>query len=264
MFSRLPPVTKALLLANVLIFLLQQVLPDAYLAPLRLWPFDLGRDLYAPSSSFMPWQLLTHAFMHGDLLHIAMNMICLLMFGAELESHWGSRRYLIFYAFCTVGAGLCQVAVATLMVSQGAGAYSTLGASGGVFGLLIGYAMHYHPTWYEKYDPLDAAPDDYNGALRNAPVISRGGAQGMYVKETVWGRRGAQRGLVCDSDASIIYTAYTFSRNQSSYIPFLKAQDVTTAWDPYTQFTVNSLRHAKAPRDLTTRTRRESWPCRWR
>lgn len=141
MFSRLPPVTKALLLANVLIFLLQQVLPDAYLAPLRLWPFDLGRDLYAPSSSFMPWQLLTHAFMHGDLLHIAMNLICLLMFGAELESHWGSRRYLIFYAFCTVGAGLCQLAVATLMVSQGAGAYSTLGASGGVFGLLIGYAM---------------------------------------------------------------------------------------------------------------------------
>lgn len=141
MFSRLPPVTKALLLANVLIFLLQQVLPDAYLAPLRLWPFDLGRDLYAPSSSFMPWQLLTHAFMHGDLLHIAMNMICLLMFGAELESYWGSRRYLIFYAFCTLGAGLCQVAVATLMVSQGAGAYSTLGASGGVFGLLIGYGM---------------------------------------------------------------------------------------------------------------------------
>ncbi len=141
MFSRLPPVTKALLLANVLIFLLQQVLPDAYLAPLRLWPFDLGRDLFAPSSSFMPWQLLTHAFMHGDLLHIAMNMICLLMFGAELESYWGSRRYLIFYAFCTLGAGLCQVAVATLMVSQGAGAYSALGASGGVFGLLIGYAM---------------------------------------------------------------------------------------------------------------------------
>lgn len=141
MFSRLPPVTKALLLANVLIFLLQHVLPDAYLAPLRLWPFDLGRDLLSPSSSFMPWQLLTHAFMHGDLLHIAMNMICLLMFGAELESFWGSRRYLIFYAFCTLGAGLCQVAVATLMVSQGGGTYSTLGASGGVFGLLIGYAM---------------------------------------------------------------------------------------------------------------------------
>ena len=141
MFSKLPPVTKALLLANALIFLLQQVLPDAYLAPLRLWPFNLGRDLLSPSSSFMPWQLLTHAFMHADLLHIAMNMICLLMFGAELESYWGSRRYLIFYAFCTLGAGLCQVAVATLMVSQGAGAYSTLGASGGVFGLLIGYGM---------------------------------------------------------------------------------------------------------------------------
>lgn len=141
MFSRLPPVTKALLIANVLIFLLQQVLPDAYLAPLRLWPLALGGDLFSPSSSFMPWQLLTHAFMHADPLHIAMNMICLLMFGAELESYWGSRRYLIFYTVCTLGAGLCQVAVATLVVSQGGGAYSTLGASGGVFGLLIGYAM---------------------------------------------------------------------------------------------------------------------------
>lgn len=141
MFSRLPPVTKALLLANVLIFLLQQVLPDAYQAPLRLWPFALGGDLLSPSSSFMPWQLITHAFMHGDLLHIAMNMIGLVMFGAELESYWGSRRYLVFYAVCALGAGLCQVAVATLMVSQGAAAYSTLGASGGVFGLLIGYAM---------------------------------------------------------------------------------------------------------------------------
>lgn len=140
MLSRLPPITKALLLANVLIFIVQQVLPDAYLAPLRLWPLDLGGDLFS-LTSFMPWQLVTHAFMHGDLLHIAMNMICLLMFGAELESYWGSRRYLIFYTVCTLGAGLCQLAVATLMLSQDGDLYSTLGASGGVFGLLIGYAM---------------------------------------------------------------------------------------------------------------------------
>jgi membrane associated rhomboid family serine protease len=141
MLSRLPPVTKALLLANVLVFILQQLLPDAYLAPLRLWPVAVGYDPFSPVASFMPWQLVTHAFMHGDLLHIAMNLMGLLMFGAELEAHWGSRRYLIFYTVCTLGAGLCQAAVATLMLTQTGELYTSLGASGGVFGLLIGYAM---------------------------------------------------------------------------------------------------------------------------
>lgn len=143
MLSRLPRVTKALLLANVLVYVLQLLVPNDYLAPLKLWPIALDDDPFSPTASFMPWQLVTYAFMHGDPLHIAMNLICLLMFGAELESFWGSRRFLVFYTVCVVGAGLCQVAVATLMLTQNGWLYTSLGASGGVFGLLAGYAMEF-------------------------------------------------------------------------------------------------------------------------
>jgi membrane associated rhomboid family serine protease len=142
MLSRLPPVTKVLLLANILVFVLQQLLPVQYVQPFLLWPVALDAP-FSPTASFMPWQLLTHAFMHGDLLHIAMNLMCLLMFGAELEAHWGSRRYLVFYAFCTLGAGACQAAMATFMLAENGWLYTSLGASGGVFGLLAGYAMEF-------------------------------------------------------------------------------------------------------------------------
>lgn len=142
MLSRLPPVTKALLLANVLVYVLQLLMPEQYLRPFHLWPVVL-EDPFAPLASFMPWQLITHAFMHGGALHIVMNLLCLLMFGAELEAHWGSRRFLSFYAVCTLGAGLCQTVVATLLLAENGWLVTSLGASGGIFGLLAGYAMEF-------------------------------------------------------------------------------------------------------------------------
>jgi membrane associated rhomboid family serine protease len=142
MLSRLPPVTKALLLANALVFVLQQFLPVQYVEPFLLWPVAFD-DPFSPTASFMPWQLATHAFMHGNLLHIAMNLLCLMMFGAELEAHWGRRRYLAFYALCTLGAGLCQASTATFMLAEKGWLYTSLGASGGVFGLLAGYALEF-------------------------------------------------------------------------------------------------------------------------
>ncbi len=142
MLSRLPPVTRALLLANVLIYILQLLLPGDILRPLQLWPV-VPEHPFSPVASFMPWQLITHAFMHDGILHIAMNMLCLLMFGSELEAYWGSRRFLVFYTVCTLGAGLCQTAVATLMLVENGWLITSLGASGGVFGLLAGYAMEF-------------------------------------------------------------------------------------------------------------------------
>ncbi len=142
MLSRLPPVTRALLLANVLVYILQLLLPENVLLPLQLWPV-VPEHPFSPLASFMPWQLITHAFMHGNLLHIAMNMLCLMMFGAELEAQWGSRRFLVFYTLCTLGAGLCQTAVATFMLVENGWLVRSLGASGGVFGLLAGYAMEF-------------------------------------------------------------------------------------------------------------------------
>ena len=138
----LPRVTKALLIANILGFVLQWLLGDRRLLAFMLWP--LGGDVYDPAGmapSFMPWQLLSYAFLHGGFAHIAFNMLALVMFGAPLEYTWGERRYLTYYLVCVVGAGLCQLAVGAWMMANGSGGYPTIGASGAIFGLLLAYGM---------------------------------------------------------------------------------------------------------------------------
>ena len=138
----LPRVTQALLFANIAGFLLQALLGDGRMAALMLWP--LGGDVYNPAGmapAFLPWQLLSYGFLHGGFGHLAFNMLALVMFGAPLEHTWGERRYLAFYLVCVAGAGLCQLLVGSWAVANGAGPYPTIGASGGVFGLLLAYGM---------------------------------------------------------------------------------------------------------------------------
>jgi len=93
-----------------------------------LWPLGSG---------FAPWQLVTYALLHGGLLHLAFNMYGLWMFGSALEQVWGARRLLQYYLVSVLVAGLVQLMVA----SNSPMAYPTVGASGGLFGLLLGYAM---------------------------------------------------------------------------------------------------------------------------
>lgn len=139
MFSRLPPVTKGLLIANGLMFLLQLMLGDMQLKSLMLWPLGGEEGLF--SQGFMPWQLITYSFLHGNIAHLVFNMLTLAMFGAQVEYVWGQRRYLTYYFVCVLGAAVCQLAVGWWMLSQGGDAYPTLGASGGIFGLLLAYGL---------------------------------------------------------------------------------------------------------------------------
>lgn len=143
MLANLPIVTKALLIANVGVFLLQLLFGFPAFYPLMLWPLDVGvaQPLAAMPSSFLPWQLLSYGFLHGSLAHLLFNMLALVMFGAQLEFTWGDRRFLAYYLTCVLGAGLIQLVVATWAVSGGGSAYPTVGASGGVFGLLLAYGM---------------------------------------------------------------------------------------------------------------------------
>jgi membrane associated rhomboid family serine protease len=145
MFSNIPPITKALLIANGLVFVLQLMLGDAIFAPFMLWPLGGdGLDMLASGDAvpgFLPWQLLTYGFLHGSFTHVAFNMLALFMFGAPLEYTWGNKRFLAYYLVCVAGAGACQLAVGSWALSQGGGAYPTIGASGGVFGLLLAYGM---------------------------------------------------------------------------------------------------------------------------
>jgi membrane associated rhomboid family serine protease len=125
----MPTLTTLLIAVNAAIFLLQQVAPGL-VQPFALWPLGAG---------FEPWQLLTYAFLHGNLVHIAFNMFALYMFGAPVERVFGPRRYLIYYFVCVVSAAIVQ-----LLTSSMTGAvYPTVGASGGVFGLLLAYAIYF-------------------------------------------------------------------------------------------------------------------------
>jgi len=135
----MPPVTLALVVANVAVYLLQSVLPGLVI-PFGLWP--LGASAVDPRVGFMPWQLLTYAFLHGSLLHLAFNMFALYMFGSAIERVFGGRRYLIFYAVSVLAAGLTQL----LFAAMTGGVYPTVGASGGVFGLLLAYAIYFPNT----------------------------------------------------------------------------------------------------------------------
>jgi membrane associated rhomboid family serine protease len=112
----------------VVVFLLQSLGVDG-LAFFALWPVGSG--------GFMPWQVITYAFLHGGLSHLVFNMFGLFMFGAELERVWGSKRLLVFYFASVIVAALTQLLVAAWSGSPN----PTVGASGGLFGLLVGFAM---------------------------------------------------------------------------------------------------------------------------
>jgi rhomboid family protein len=132
----MPPVTTALIVANVAVFLLQSIAPGI-VVPLALWP--LAASASGVGAAFGPWQLLTYAFLHGGLVHLAFNMFALYMFGGAIEQVFGPRRYLIYYLVCVVSAAVSQLIVSAMM----GGIYPTVGASGGVFGLLLAYAIYF-------------------------------------------------------------------------------------------------------------------------
>ena len=141
--TRTPPVTLALLVANILVFLLQGALHDAQppfplTVPFALWP--LGPSPYSDVAGFEPWQLVSYAFLHGSVQHIFANMFALWMFGGAIEELFGSRPFALYYFVCVIGAALTQLAVMHFFPN---GYFPTLGASGGIFGLLLAYGMMY-------------------------------------------------------------------------------------------------------------------------
>ncbi len=125
----MPPVTQALIIANVAAFFLLQSSVATVATSFALWPVGSGM--------FMPWQVLTYAFLHGGLTHLVFNLFGIYMFGGDLERVWGARRFSLFYFASVLVAALVQLLVTGAMGSSA----PTIGASGGLFGLLLGFAM---------------------------------------------------------------------------------------------------------------------------
>ncbi len=126
----MPPATQAIIGVNVVVFLLQASLGDS-LATFALWPLNSG--------AFAPWQLVTYGFLHGSFSHIFFNMFAIYTFGSTLEQFFGTRWYLVLYFVSVITAALTQLGVNEILGSP----YPTLGASGGVFGLLLAFGMYF-------------------------------------------------------------------------------------------------------------------------
>ena len=124
----LPPVTLGLIAACVLTYFAQQSYGGGIEALFALWPFG---------PLFHVWQLVTYFFLHGGLQHLLFNMLGLAMFGSDLERVWGPRKYLSLILVSTITGALTQQAVTW---SSG-DVFPTVGASGGIYGLLLAFAF---------------------------------------------------------------------------------------------------------------------------
>lgn len=121
---------QLILVTTIATFLLTSGADEGLINSLALWPLE---------HNFMPWQLVTYAFLHGNLMHIAFNMYGLWLFGSEIENLVGRRAFLQLYFASVVSAALMQL----LVTSITGNIYPTVGASGGVFGLLFAYGMFF-------------------------------------------------------------------------------------------------------------------------
>ncbi len=134
---RVTPAVRWLLIANAVCFVLYFLAARSAYGP---WFAELALSPRAVLTQFALWQLVTYMFLHSPLGfgHILINMLSLWMFGGPLEDVWGTRRFLHFYLFCGIGAGVCVV---VLNAFAGSMDTRTIGASGAVYGVLIAFAM---------------------------------------------------------------------------------------------------------------------------
>ena len=136
-FSSLPTATKNILIINVFVLIFTKLSP----AFMNSW-FAL---YYPTSPHFHIWQPFTYMFMHGGFLHLFLNMFALVMFGSMLENQWGTRKFLLYYFVTGLGAAAVHLGVEWVRLASGAAPYiiniPTVGASGAIYGLLLGYAM---------------------------------------------------------------------------------------------------------------------------
>ncbi len=152
----MPPVLKLLLIINIAVFIIQYVFMEMVTVPITMDGIS-GRasisDLMIrylgliPITDFnsleillTPIQLITYQFLHGSFGHILFNMFALWMFGMELESMWGSKKFLIYYLISGIGAGIFQLVLSPLLL----GVYApTIGASGAIFGILVAFGLSF-------------------------------------------------------------------------------------------------------------------------
>lgn len=160
LFGNMPTVTRNLFLINVLMYIATLVNQNFMVETFAVF--------YPKSPFFRFWQPITYMFMHGNFWHLFVNMWCLLMFGSALERTIGAKKYLLFYFVAGLGALLIHFLVQDIQAksllidgTQMSQAYidilrtPTLGASGAIYGVQVGYAMLYpNDLWTLIFPPV--------------------------------------------------------------------------------------------------------------
>lgn len=193
----MPALIHVLIACNVLVFLLQMQMGGSVIGIFALWPYS--------SELFMPWQVITYAFLHANVTHLAFNMLGLWMFGSELERVWGARRLGVLLVVSALTAAAAQLVVTAFVGSSA----PTVGASGGLFGLLIGFAMVFPnrritplfppvpmPAWLfvTLYGLIELSLGVTGTASGVAHFAHLGGLAGGWMVMRFWRTRGAASG----------------------------------------------------------------------
>ncbi len=195
------PVTQYLLGANVAVYALQQLSGNWLLIHFALWPLGefpvQGVDF---SVGFEPWQIVTYSFLHGNFQHIFFNMFALFMFGSGVESYLGSPRFLGLYFASVISAAVTQL----IVMSASGDVAPTLGASGGVFGLLLAFGWLFPrsrvtlifppipmPAWLfvTLYGLVELASGVFGTQVGVAHFAHLGGMVGAFILLQIWGRQ---------------------------------------------------------------------------
>jgi membrane associated rhomboid family serine protease len=132
------PATQILIALNVAVYAIESLLGTSLVATFALWPIGSFPVRGGGFVGFEIWQLITSAFLHGSPTHLLLNMFALWMFGREVEYTLGTQSFLALYAAAVLAGSVAQLI--TVSMSDGP-VYPTVGASGGVFGVLLAFGM---------------------------------------------------------------------------------------------------------------------------
>jgi membrane associated rhomboid family serine protease len=156
-----------------IVFLLQEVVSRMMVVYLGLLPGFVWYELYL-------WQLFTYIFLHGDIPHILFNLLALWMFGGELENLWGSKRFLFYFFFCGIGAGMITV-LCTIILTPQYQLVPVIGASGAIYGILLafGWLFPNRPIYVYFLFPIPAKYFVAIFGFLEFIYFSRGGGGGI-------------------------------------------------------------------------------------
>jgi membrane associated rhomboid family serine protease len=191
-FTLLPPVVKNLLIINGLFFLAT--------FSLNKYGIDLEKLFglyYISSPQFRPYQFVTYMFIHADITHILFNLFALWMFGYLLENFWGSKRFLIFYVFCGIGAALTQTFVHWIdysSIQHAADVYLQNPSPSAFSGFLSSHFPQYRDSLVNFMNIWQQHPDDKG--LINESFVYIVQLKGFYLASSTIGASGAVYGIL--------------------------------------------------------------------